>query len=108
MWRRPHSFRCVFEKYTESADVYAFGMLMYEVTHKALPFAECKSGISALLSAQEQNRPRLAVDLSSPLASLMDSCWQHMQIRRPTIHEVTLLLQRLLQAHTDTEPTDVC
>ena len=73
--------------YDESCDVFSFGMLMWEVAHKAVPFGEC-TGLGALFRAQENNRPAMAEGTCPMLAALIDSCWLAHATLRPTMTEV--------------------
>ena len=46
----------IFEKYDHSADVYSFGLLVWEVVHVAVPFANVNA-FNALFAAKEHERP---------------------------------------------------
>jgi len=74
----------VFGPYDHSADIYSFGMLMWEASHKAIPFGEC-SGLAALFRAQENTRPVIAEGTCPALAAIIASCWLGEPTQRPTI-----------------------
>lgn len=70
-------------------DVYAFGMLMYEIVHGQRVFAHLE-GAQAALAARNSERPPIAllpVPLGS-LATLICECWADRPEERPTMVEV--------------------
>ena len=73
----------VWGPYDERADIFAFGMLVWETLHQAVAFGEMK-GIVAVLNVQRGVRPphKLPEDLAN-LVPLMERCWQQMPQERP-------------------------
>ena len=73
----------VFGAYGARADIFAFGMLTFEVLHAAIPFAG-HDGLVSLLRIQRGARP--PIELPPQLAGfalLITSCWHQMPERRP-------------------------
>ena len=70
------------------ADLFSFGMLLWEVLHVAIPFAthNCMQAVSTV---QQGGRPMIT--LSAPLdhyAPLINSCWHPDPSLRPPISAV--------------------
>ena len=81
--RRYMAPEVVFGAYGARADIFAFGMLTFEVLHAAIPFAG-HDGLVSLLRIQRGARP--PIELPPQLAGfalLITSCWHQMPERRP-------------------------
>eukprot|EP00308_Calcidiscus_leptoporus_P008967 CAMPEP_0119401938 /NCGR_PEP_ID=MMETSP1334-20130426/142626_1 /TAXON_ID=127549 /ORGANISM="Calcidiscus leptoporus, Strain RCC1130" /LENGTH=450 /DNA_ID=CAMNT_0007425863 /DNA_START=64 /DNA_END=1418 /DNA_ORIENTATION=+ len=72
--------------YDESCDVYSFGLLLWEVMHRQVPFAG-KSGIYVAFSlAPSEQRPAVSLPAGfEGLEPLIRSCWHHDPSRRPSM-----------------------
>ena len=77
-----------------SADVYAFGILMWEVLTRELPFGGMGAGAirAAVLSGE---RPEVPLSCPTGLGDLMRDCWEEDPAQRP---ECSAILQRLKEA----------
>jgi len=85
----------------DRADVYAFGMLLYELAHEQRAYTGL-SGLEACMAAMRHHRPAINVPPNlEPLSSLMRSCWAARPEDRPAMDEVlTALEQAVAQLHT--------
>ena len=83
--------------YDERCDVYSFGMLLWELSHQAAPFAGLR-GMDAFSSALLGHRPpiQLLGEPRSQLGRLVEQCWQHDPKLRPHMEACHVLLQSLL------------
>ena len=73
-------------------DVYAFGLLLYEILHGRVAFAG-KTPVAAMLRASEGERPPLALRPEhTHLAELIQACWDAEPARRPSVHQVLEVL----------------
>lgn len=80
------------ERPTKTADIYALGMVMYELfsgnyEYRALSVQELDSSFR-----QNEFRPKIPSSLPSHLANLVRNCWQQDPKVRPTIENVVMLL----------------
>ena len=71
-------------QYDERCDVYSFGMLLWEVMHRQVPFAEYTGMQVALTLAPSRERPPLDLPTGlKELEGLISSCWHHDATQRP-------------------------
>lgn len=72
--------------YDQRADIFAFGVLVWETLHEAVAFGEMR-GIAAMLNMQKGVRPshKLPEDLAdlADLVPLIEACWQQVPQERP-------------------------
>ena len=80
------------ENYTESADVYSYGILMWEVVTRETPFVDMNPQSVAFRAAVEGLRPRVPPDVSPRYASLMTHCWHAQPSQRPPFTSIVLEL----------------
>lgn len=78
---------------TLAADIYAFGMLLYHIVHRAEPFADCDISFVTKgvcdLEADEIVRPVITEkSLPENINALMQRCWDDDPDERPCIQEV--------------------
>ena len=93
--------------YDERADVYSFGLLLWEVAHVRVPWANVEGRQVAFVLAPSGQRPPLTPDSSpslatvyEPLAHLIASCWHKDPAQRPSMAACAQELGRLLQLLT--------
>ncbi|KAK6025770.1 adenylate/guanylate cyclase catalytic domain protein [Ostertagia ostertagi] len=86
-----------------SADIYAFGMVMYEILFRNLPYSD-KTDISELVekaaNGDKVSRPSVQKDkqLHPDLQALLQDCWHDTPDARPSIRRVRLSAQSILKA----------
>lgn len=78
---------------TMPADIYAFGMLLYHVVHRAEPFADCDVSFVTRgvcdIDADEIIRPVITEKiLPADINALMQRCWDDNPDKRPRVQEV--------------------
>ncbi|KAE8731294.1 hypothetical protein F3Y22_tig00002840pilonHSYRG00961 [Hibiscus syriacus] len=86
------------EPSNEKSDVYSFGVILWELVTMQQPW----SGLSpaqVVGAVAFQNR-RLAIppNISSKLASLMESCWVDDPAQRPSFANIVEALKKLLKS----------
>jgi len=82
--------------YDESCDVYSFGMLLWEVMHLKVPFADSTGLLVALFLAPSAQRPPLSLPAGfEGLAPIICSCWHNVPSERPPMASCVELLARV-------------
>uniref|UniRef100_A0A7I4Y1F3 guanylate cyclase n=1 Tax=Haemonchus contortus TaxID=6289 RepID=A0A7I4Y1F3_HAECO len=85
-----------------SADIYAFGMVMYEILFRNYPYSD-KTDISELvtkaLAGEKISRPSVQKDkqLHPDLQALLQDCWHDTPDARPSIRRVRLSADAILK-----------
>ncbi|TFK53944.1 kinase-like protein [Heliocybe sulcata] len=94
----PHHFRLQRSACTTKSDIYAFGMVMYEVFSGQIPFQESQD-TTVILKVYRQERPsRPGGESTEALTDFMwnviEMCWQQEPEKRPSIHAVLDALEK--------------
>ena len=86
---------------SKPADIFAFGMLGVAVFTGELPFGEYNGVMAAqqISRGSRPERPRNAEDigLTPEIWRFFERCWDHDPLRRPTIEEVVMKYEGLLE-----------
>ncbi|KAF9646798.1 kinase-like protein, partial [Thelephora ganbajun] len=90
---------------SKAADVFAFGMLAVEVFTGKIPFEEQKNE-AVVLCISQGGRPEMppnarAVGLTGEMWKLLESCWQQIPKKRPTMEEVVRKWQKFVESIND-------
>ncbi|KAF2075746.1 hypothetical protein CYY_002928 [Polysphondylium violaceum] len=96
IWLSPEIMRG--EEYTEKADVYSFGIILWEILTGLLPFDEFPVAHSSFMYQLEDEimnglRPTIPPDSNQDYTNLIKDCWQNDPLKRPAFPEI---YQRLL------------
>ncbi len=83
------------QHYSEKADIYSFGVIMWEVSFRAIPYDGMQPVqiVAAVLGRRE--RPRIPPGAPKRLSVLMQECWQHSPSLRPSFDEIMDRLAKL-------------
>lgn len=80
------------DRYGPEADVYAFGILMYEVVTDAFAFPELRNGMTDLVFrnkvVNDNYRPKFTMPIKEPIKNLIEKCWSDDPSLRPTFCEI--------------------
>ncbi len=79
--------------YTKAADIYSFGIIMWEFTSFQLPFPERPHDIDLALSIYDGLRPNPIKGTPSCYMELMQQCWNSDPMKRPTAEYIVNTLQ---------------
>ncbi|CAM9408676.1 unnamed protein product [Phaeothamnion confervicola] len=76
------------QHYTEKADVFSFGIILWEIYTRAIPYDGMQpvQVVAAVLGRGE--RPRIPPSCPQPLATLMAQCWHHDPNMRPSFNDI--------------------
>lgn len=83
------------QRYDEKADVYSFGLLMWEMIARKTPFGHLQPTAVMIEVTQRKFRPPILPDWDPDYTQLMVRCWNHNPDNRPTMEEVVHALQSL-------------
>ncbi len=94
MWMAPEIIQGTL--YTDKADVYAFGIIVWEVMTREEPYIN-KEPLQILVEVVNQNlRPTIAARYEGhPLVPVMQDCWQRDAAKRPTFSQLIPRLQAM-------------
>lgn len=78
--------------YTFSADIYSFGLLLWQTISMEEPFKNCTTSVLKNMVRTLGNRPPLQKMWPAELRDLIESCWDGNPKRRPDSEKVVCLL----------------
>ena len=95
MWMAPEIIQG--RQYTQKADVYAFGIILWEVLTRLEPYEDKEPMQIVLEVVNQQLRPHLPTELhASPMVPLMTECWAQDPGVRPTFQQCVVRLEAIL------------
>ena len=74
--------------YSQATDVYAFGMIMWEISSAEKPFGEFDHDLQLALSIVKGLRPEITKDTPPFYRDLLEKCWHPDPTKRPTAQEI--------------------
>jgi tRNA A-37 threonylcarbamoyl transferase component Bud32 len=90
------------EKYTEKADIFSFGVVVWEIITRACPY-EGLCQIQAALGVLNNNlRPTIPSDCPPMFKKLMLLCWANVPEQRPTFEAILEILNSVEQGQVVT------
>ncbi len=103
-WTAPEMFQG--KSYNEKVDVYAFGVLLWELlSNGAVPFSEYIFDSQVEDAVLRGERPTIPPECKCPLGmrSLIESCWNQIPSLRPTFLDIVPILRDFQSREVDTE-----
>jgi serine/threonine protein kinase len=102
MWMAPEVI--LGEKYTERADVYSFGIILWEIMTRREPY-EDKEAMQIVLEVVNKGlRPTIPTEFADcPLVPLMRDCWKEEPNHRPVFSVILSRLLAIEAAHCETQ-----
>ncbi len=83
-------------RYTEAADVFSFGVVLWELVTRECPYAHLPSSVQVAVAVLKDGlRPAVPPGVPSALGSLMQSCWHADATRRPNMDTVLRTLEAM-------------
>ncbi|GBB94902.1 hypothetical protein RclHR1_24370001 [Rhizophagus clarus] len=81
--------------YTKAADIYSFGIIMWEFTSGIPAFNDRVHNFELALEIHNGHRPKVIEDTDPDYVNLMKKCWNNDPNERPTAEELILELNKL-------------
>jgi serine/threonine protein kinase len=93
-WMAPEMFES--DHYTNKVDVYAYGILLWEILTGAVPFKGRDAYKVAIAVTRNHERPPLPTGIPRGIIELIKACWDPAPENRPTFAQITLKLTQKL------------
>ena len=77
--------------YSQATDVYAIGIILWEISSGENPFGEVDHDVQLALSIVKGLRPEITQDTPPFYRDLMQKCWHTDPTKRPTAQEISAL-----------------
>jgi serine/threonine protein kinase len=91
-WTAPEIIRGE-RNYDERADVFSFGIIMWQVATRKEPFAG-RNFMGVSLDVLEGRRPAVPNDCPPEFRKVMQKCWHANAAKRPRLNDVVNFLER--------------
>ena len=91
-WMAPELFEST--DYTNKVDVYAYGMLLWELITGASPYRGKTAIQIAVAVCQHQERPALPNTISHDMRRFIDACWHQYPKKRPTFSKIVKVFEK--------------
>ena len=88
-WTAPEIIRG--EKYDERADVFSFGIIMWQALTRREPFAG-RNFMGVSLDVLEGKRPQIPGDCTAEYRKMVKKCWHGVADKRPLMEDVVAFL----------------
>ncbi len=92
-WQSPEAMER--GEYSESSDTYAFGMVIFELFTREIPFRNLNPHQAALAVIAEDKRPHIPAFVPPKFGALMQACWLRDPHQRPSMAEILSALSIL-------------
>ncbi|KAF2073597.1 hypothetical protein CYY_005086 [Polysphondylium violaceum] len=92
-WMAPEIFKG--QPYTESCDVYSFGIVLWELFCRLEPYEGIQPCTVLLMVLNEGKRPLIPSDCPSDYSKLMKACWGDRPKKRPKFKDIHTTLLKI-------------
>lgn len=92
-WMAPEVIR--HESYDNSADVYSFAIVLWQLITREEPFANLGQIEAAVAASMESGRPPFPPDTPRPIQDLIEQCWDDDPRARPSFEAISKSLEEI-------------
>lgn len=93
------------KEWTTAADIFSFGMLVFEIAMEVYPFYEIDNINEVRKKLQNGERPAIAEDCDKHFKYIIEWCWQNDKEKRPSINQVVHYINQLHSTYKFTSVT---
>ncbi len=104
LWMAPELFDDE-PKMTTASDVYSFGMVLWELVTRALPYAKAPNQMVAARWIEKGKKEDIPGDCPPELKKIIESCWESLPVKRPTAIQVAERLKPLVTTEEQKQPS---
>ncbi|XP_037672089.1 mixed lineage kinase domain-like protein isoform X2 [Choloepus didactylus] len=98
----PQRLKNVYNKYDIKAEIYSFGIVLWEITTGKIPFEGCDSKKIYKLAGLEQQQEPLGEDCPPVLQEIIDECRAYEPSQRPSMDEIVMKLSAFAKSCVET------
>ena len=81
------------DQYSEKADVFSFGIILWEFWSRDPPYKGVKAKeVAVKVKNYKDYRPKITKDTPEEMAELMKKCWDHDPSKRPSFAQILVVL----------------
>ncbi|KAK0071081.1 hypothetical protein PV325_013565 [Microctonus aethiopoides] len=104
-WMAPEVFQGT--SYTEKCDIYSWGLLLWEIFSRSIPYKDIyKEPYQILWAVCQGTRPPLIPNCPSKIQELYVQCWSKSPNERPSMHEVVKIMTDLFASFSEIHHED--
>ncbi|KAK0072569.1 hypothetical protein PV326_014343, partial [Microctonus aethiopoides] len=104
-WMTPEVFQGT--SYTEKCDIYSWGLLLWEIFSRSIPYKDIyKEPYQILWAVCQGTRPPLIPNCPSKIQELYVQCWSKSPNERPSMHEVVKIMTDLFASFSEIHHED--
>ncbi len=91
-WRAPETFKRGF-KPVSSSDIYSYGMVLWEIAARELPFADAQDEITAMGWIKDGEKETIPTDSPKAYGKVIEETWEEAE-KRPTAEKIVATLSQ--------------
>ncbi len=104
LWMAPELFDEE-PKMTAASDIYSFGMVLWELVTRILPYAKAPNQMVAARWIEKGKKEDIPGDCPPKLKAIIESCWDLTPAKRPTAIQVAERLKPLVTTEEQKQPS---
>ena len=93
-WMAPEILKDMKPTITKTCDVFSYGMILYEIFAKKIPYDDLPSNASVGMAVLMGKRPPIPATIPPFLQSILEACWKEDLNQRPSFEAIVVAIQR--------------
>lgn len=91
-WRPPESFKRGWS-HVPSADIYSFGVILWEIASREIPFREADDDVVVVTWVRDGEKEKIPADCPPLYGDIIEKCWTSSPEKRPEAKDLLPLLE---------------